>query len=429
MRCLRLAGTVLALSLGFGVAGASAAEPVVTPFPVAGQAATGPIAGTSGSQVAALAPNALFLLAPGTASPPSVFSGSLGYPRVPANDLTSGPDGALWIARNAQVVRQPVFPFSDAVAIPVIGVPAGTPITDVAPGPDGNTWFVAQSAGAVGVAKDGVAPLQTGLTNPVAVAACGPKTVCATAQGNPPTVLPSIVRLSTGLTGQPEFFTAGLPASAKPAAITRGPDGNMWFTDAQAPKVYRFAPDGTITGFDAAPSQTIVAGPDGKLWLSGGSTITTDGVFTPRTLPADTLTVGPDGNLWGAQGGVVSRLGLGGQQFANPKRITVPATGDSGKAGLYPSPITASGLQGTVTKVTARLNGVHHRFANDLQVMLVGPGGQSTVLMANVSTRSGDAVTQPSSLAGESIAFSAGAPAPARQITSGSSPPSTPASR
>src|SRR5262245_5907799 len=53
--------------------------------------------------------------------------------------------------------------------------------------------------------------------------------------------------------------------------ITRGPDGNMWFTDALAGKIGRITPAGVITEFSAgitpgAQPTEITAGPDGNLW-------------------------------------------------------------------------------------------------------------------------------------------------------------------
>ena len=49
----------------------------------------------------------------------------------------------------------------------------------------------------------------------------------------------------------------------------------------------------------------------------------------------------------------------------------------------YPSIVSVAGMGGTVTKVTVRLDGVSHSFPDDLDVALVGPGGQAVMLMSD----------------------------------------------
>jgi len=69
--------------------------------------------------------------------------------------------------------------------------------------------------------------------------------------------------------------------------------------------------------------------------------------------------------------------------FSNPAPITIPASGTSGPAAPYPSTINVSGLTGVVTKVTVTLNGFTHTFPADVDVLLVGPGGQQCILMSD----------------------------------------------
>src|SRR6185436_7391487 len=66
--------------------------------------------------------------------------------------------------------------------------------------------------------------------------------------------------------------------------------------------------------------------------------------------------------------------------FVNSGLITIPA---SGSAAPYPSGIFISGLAGTITKVTVTLNNINHTFPADMDVLLVGPGGQKTLLMSD----------------------------------------------
>jgi Bacterial Ig domain len=69
--------------------------------------------------------------------------------------------------------------------------------------------------------------------------------------------------------------------------------------------------------------------------------------------------------------------------FGNATTIVIPGTGTIGKANLYPSTINVSGLSGEVLGVTATLNGFSHAFADDVDILLVGPGGQSVLLMSD----------------------------------------------
>ena len=63
----------------------------------------------------------------------------------------------------------------------------------------------------------------------------------------------------------------------------------------------------------------------------------------------------------------------------NATGITIPG----GNASLYPSNIVVSGASGTITKATATLNGFSHAWPRDVDVLLVGPGGQKIVLMSD----------------------------------------------
>jgi hypothetical protein len=64
--------------------------------------------------------------------------------------------------------------------------------------------------------------------------------------------------------------------------------------------------------------------------------------------------------------------------FSNPALIAVPV---GGPANPYPSTINVSGLSGTVSKTRASLVGITGSDTNHLQVILVGPAGQTTMLM------------------------------------------------
>lgn len=58
-------------------------------------------------------------------------------------------------------------------------------------------------------------------------------------------------------------------------------------------------------------------------------------------------------------------------------------TPDSGVASLYPSTVSFGGVRGTITAVRVTLNYVSHSFPDDYDILLVGPGGQSAILMSD----------------------------------------------
>src|SRR2546421_486249 len=67
--------------------------------------------------------------------------------------------------------------------------------------------------------------------------------------------------------------------------------------------------------------------------------------------------------------------------FSNPAAITI---NDFSTASLYPSPITVSGLSGTIPvfsgSVKVTLNGFNHTFPDDVGIVLVGPTGAALLL-------------------------------------------------
>jgi subtilisin-like proprotein convertase family protein len=66
--------------------------------------------------------------------------------------------------------------------------------------------------------------------------------------------------------------------------------------------------------------------------------------------------------------------------FFNTSPVTIP---DNTTANPYPSNIAVSGLSGMVTKVTATLSSLTHSAPCDIDALLVGPGGNSTILMSD----------------------------------------------
>ena len=73
--------------------------------------------------------------------------------------------------------------------------------------------------------------------------------------------------------------------------------------------------------------------------------------------------------------------------FSDSIAITIPASGTGATTGApatpYPSTITVSGVLGQITTVTVTLSGLFHTFPSDIDVLLVGPGGQKLLLMSD----------------------------------------------
>ncbi|MFM6899851.1 MAG: proprotein convertase P-domain-containing protein, partial [Microcystis panniformis] len=57
---------------------------------------------------------------------------------------------------------------------------------------------------------------------------------------------------------------------------------------------------------------------------------------------------------------------------------------DNTAANPYPSSLTLSGVNGTITGVTVTLYNINHTYPDDIDILLVGPQGQTVILMSDV---------------------------------------------
>ena len=129
-----------------------------------------------------------------------------------------------------------------------------------------------------------------------------------------------------------------------PAAITAGPDGNLWFTEGTGNKIGRITTAGVITEFSAltATSQPagIAAGPDGNLWFTeyNGNNIgrITTGSLTPQPVTVDAHTqTGSSSNLNGVlEPGEIAQVAPSWKNtLTTPQGFTGQATNLTGPAG------------------------------------------------------------------------------------------------
>lgn len=108
-----------------------------------------------------------------------------------------------------------------------------------------------------------------------------------------------------------------------------------------------------------------------------------------------------------------------GTPFTAAVATTLPAGAPattSGPASPYPATLVVSGATGPIQSLAVRVNGLTHTFPADLDLLLVGPGGQQAMLLSDVG--GGGAV------AGVNLTFQDGAPAPSpAQLVSGTFAP------
>src|SRR4029077_16758961 len=164
-----------------------------------------------------------------------------------------------------------------------------------------------------------------------------------------------------------EFPIMSDSLSSRPEGITRGPDGNLWFTENSAGRIGRITPAGAAPDSPAGltpcsmPAE-ITAGPDGNLWFTefGSSRIgrlTTAGAFTefsagitPGSNPFG-IVVGPDGNIWFAEANAglrpsnaIGRLNLAQSPAETTTTLrTSAATAGSGQPVTLTATVTALG--------------------------------------------------------------------------------------
>ncbi len=113
-----------------------------------------------------------------------------------------------------------------------------------------------------------------------------------------------------------------LPERSDPQAMTRGPEGSMWFTEQWAHKVGQISMTGKINEYSVCSSECglagITAGPENNLWFTEATSdkigkMTPGGKVTEFSLPSETyptsIATGPDGNLWFTEADSHAKIG------------------------------------------------------------------------------------------------------------------------
>jgi subtilisin-like proprotein convertase family protein len=157
-------------------------------------------------------------------------------------------------------------------------------------------------------------------------------------------------------------FDSNRPPQAANATIGFFKTGSPITVGIQAP-----APDGATTP-TPTPGATVTPTPAPTATPTPTASVapTPSPSSTPATTPTPTPSTTP----------CASNV-----SFANAASITI---NDAGVASPYPSNIAVSGITDPVTKVTVTVTGLSHTFPSDVDILLVGPGGQKFILVSDV---------------------------------------------
>jgi hypothetical protein len=137
----------------------------------------------------------------------------------------------------------------------------------------------------------------------------------------------------------------------------------------------------TLSGSSSNP--TLVPNANIVFVGSGANRTVTVTPAAGRTGTATITVTVSDGSLTASDTFVltVSSAVTGTVLFTNASGIVIP---DVGAGTPYPSTINVSGLGGTISQVTVRLNGFSQTWPADVDVLLVGPTGQKAIVMSDV---------------------------------------------
>src|SRR5438552_11320661 len=116
--------------------------------------------------------------------------------------------------------------------------------------------------------------------------------------------------------------------------------------------------------------------------IATGASVTKPFTFTASGVNGATITATLQLQNGTASLGTVSKSFVLGpnDSLANTSSISIP---DSSIGSPYPSKIPVANLPTNPSKVTVTLSGISHTYPDDVDVLLVGPGGQKVVLMSD----------------------------------------------
>ena len=253
-------------------------------------------------------------------------------------DVTKGPDGALWFTESSQSVNKIGRITTSGVITEYQTFFAGP--RSIAAGSDGALWYTE--------ARNSIGRISTSgaITEyPIPTLSSIPKGIVAGPDGAlwfTESATSKIGRITTaGIITEYTLPVLSNGNGVGPEEITVGPDNALWFTEPGANGIGRITTSGVTTEYSTvyAPN-AIAAGSDGAIWVTQFSVkkigrITLSGEVTEYDVPASfagpfAITGGPDGSLWFTSGGNIGVDYIG--------RITT-----SGVISIYPLPTAQSG--------------------------------------------------------------------------------------
>jgi subtilisin-like proprotein convertase family protein len=162
---------------------------------------------------------------------------------------------------------------------------------------------------------------------------------------------------------------AGQNAGSQSFTVRNAGGGSMNYTISESiPWLAVTPPSGTSSGSDVPHTLTYSSSGLAAGVYDGIISVTAAGVSgSPATVNVS-LTVSPTGS---------------GLSFSNASAIAIPSSGTNSASTPYPSTISVSGVAANLTSVTVAVNGVQHAWANDLDLLLVAPNGQSVMLLSD----------------------------------------------
>ena len=178
-----------------------------------------------------------------------------------------------------------------------------------------------------------------------------------------------------------------IAALHSPSGVAVDSVGNLYIADSHTHRIRKFEPNG-VTSVIAGSGDPIFDPIEGFIFVGGfsgdGGPATSALLNFPWGVAVDAA-----GNVYIADSvnnrirKVTAASTADPRTFTNPTRIADGFSTELSPASPYPSDIAVSGLSGSVTKVTVTLNNLNFGSPPDADILLVGPHGQSVILVSD----------------------------------------------